>query len=112
MGAPPPPGQPGPFAFADNAYVERILSEAGWRDVAFEAVDFPYVAGTGDDPVEDALSYFLVIGPAARAAAQMEERERAAFVERLRGFLHDHLENGRVALQAGAWLVTARAAGR
>ncbi|RIV78264.1 class I SAM-dependent methyltransferase [Pelagerythrobacter aerophilus] len=112
LGAPPPPGEPGPFAFADKAYVERILTEAGWRDVTFEAVDFPYVAGAGDDPVEDALSYFLVIGPAARAAAQMEEHERAAFAERLRGFLRDHLENGRVALQAGAWLVTARASVR
>jgi hypothetical protein len=112
LGAPPPPGEPGPFAFADKAYVERILTEAGWRDVTFEGVDFPYVAGAGDDPVEDALSYFLVIGPAARAAAQMDERERAAFVERLRGFLHDHLEDGRVALQAGAWLVTARTSGR
>ena len=77
----------------------------------FEAVDFSYVAGAGDDPVEDALSYFLVIGPAARAAAQMEEHERAAFTERLRRFLRDHLEDDRVALQASAWLVTARAPG-
>lgn len=111
LGAPPPPDQPGPFAFADTARVERILAEAGWRDAVFEAVDFPYVAGAGDDPVEDALSYFLAIGPAARAAAQMESDERSRFIEGLRGFLHDHLEEGRVALQAGAWLVTARARG-
>ena len=109
LGAPPPPGEPGPFAFADKARVKRILAEAGWRDAAFEAIDFPYVAGGGDDPVEDALSYFLAIGPAARAAAQMENGERAQFIERVRAFLHDHLEDGRVALQAGAWLVTAHA---
>lgn len=109
LGAPPPAGQPGPFAFADPARIDRILAEAGWRDAAFEAVDFPYVAGGGDDPVGDALSYFLAIGPAARAAAHMENGERARFIERVQAFLHDHLADGQVALQAGAWLVTARA---
>jgi len=109
LGAPPPPGQPGPFAFADKRRVEHILAAAGWRGAAFEAIDFPYVAGAGDDPVEDALSYFLAIGPAARAAAQMENGERAQVVERVRAFLQDHLDGGQVALQAAAWLVTARA---
>ena len=107
-GAPPPPGQPGPFAFADEAHVRGILDDAGWHDVSFDAVDFSYIAGEGGDAVEDALSYFLVIGPAARAAAGLDAGARAVFVERLREFLAQHLHAGEVALGAGAWLVRAR----
>ena len=58
--------------------------------------------------MEDALSYFLVIGPAARAAAGLDAGARAMFVERLREFLAQHLHAGEVALGAGAWLVRAR----
>ncbi|AKM07262.1 class I SAM-dependent methyltransferase [Pelagerythrobacter marensis] len=108
-GAPPPPGQPGPFAFADPDYVRDILTRASWRDPTFEPVDFPYIAGEGSDPVEDALSYFLVIGPAARAAAQMDPPTREDYIARLRAFLAERVEDGRIAFGGAAWLVRAQA---
>src|SRR5204862_328727 len=49
---PPPipgPEDPGPFAFADRARVERILGGAGFADVALEALDEPLVVGGGAD---------------------------------------------------------------
>lgn len=100
---------PGPFAFADQDAVTAMLCEAGWSEIKFEAVDFAYIAGTGDDPVADAVSYFLKIGPAARAAAQMEAAGRTAFSRRLKAFLEGHLDRDLIALLAGAWIVTARA---
>lgn len=100
---------PGPFAFADQDAVTAMLHEAGWSDIKFEAADFAYIAGTGDDAVADAVSYFLKIGPAARAAAQMEAADRTAFIRRLEAFLAGHLDRDLVALLAGAWIVTARA---
>lgn len=102
------PDAPGPFAFADRDRVESILREAGWDEVAFEAVDFAYVAGTGDDPVTDALSYFLSIGPAAAAAGRLEGQARDMFVSRLHRFLSAHDQGGLVALPAAAWIVSAR----
>ena len=102
------PHAPGPFAFADRDYVEAILVEAGWREVSFEKVDFAYVAGTGADPVEDALSYFLAIGPAARAAAELEGKDRAEFIDELRRYLASHVDGSIIALPAAAWLVSAR----
>lgn len=63
---PADPHAPGPFAFSDRARVESILSGAGWRDISFEAVDFQMIAGSGADPIADALAYFQRIGPAAR----------------------------------------------
>ena len=105
----PQPMVPGPFAFADQDAVTAMLLKAGWSEIKFEAVDFAYIAGTGDDAIADAVSYFLKIGPAARAAAQMEAADRAAFIKRLEAYLAGHLDRDLVALLAGAWIVTARA---
>ena len=102
------PGVPGPFAFADPAHVQGILMAGGWSHVAFEPVDYAYVAGTGEDPVSDALSYFLAIGPAARAAAQLADNEKAEFIAKLRRFLENHRDGNLVALKASAWIVSAR----
>ena len=99
---------PGPFAFADRDAVSAMLTRAGWLDVAFEPVNYAYVAGAGDDPVEDALGYFLQIGPAARAAAQLQPAQRAAFIDQLREFLVQHRDGQMVALNAAAWIVSAR----
>lgn len=102
------PHAPGPFAFADPERVKGILSEAGWTDVGFEAVDFDYVAGSGEDPVADALDFFGHIGPAARAIRMLEGDARIAFLDRLRELAHEHLHDGAVRFAAAAWIVTAR----
>lgn len=99
---------PGPFAFADEGHVRGILGDAGWSDIELEAVDFAYVAGAGEDPVEDAMNLFARIGPAAPAlrALQGEDRERA------KGWIRDwatqHRSGNLVAFPAAAWIVTAR----
>ncbi len=100
---------PGPFAFADSGHVENILRQAGWADIHCEAADFAFVLGMGENAVEDALSYLLAIGPAARAARDLPEPERATFVTRLRELLAAQNEHGMIAMRAGAWIVTARA---
>ncbi|MBY6013472.1 methyltransferase domain-containing protein [Qipengyuania gaetbuli] len=106
---PSDPLAPGPFAFGDAEYVEQLLSSAGWRDVGLEAVDYPMIAGERVDAVEDALSYFLRIGPAAGAIAALDGEQRAAAIERLRELLAANFDGERVALPASSWIVTARA---
>lgn len=107
----PDPEAPGPFAFGRRNRVARILGDAGWRDIEFEAIDYPMVAGRGSDAVEDALSYFLRIGPAARAIASLEDAERPAALVDLRVVIERHFQDGTVALPAACWIVTARAPG-
>jgi SAM-dependent methyltransferase len=102
------PYAPGPFAFADPDRVGRLLAAAGWNDVAFEAVDFPLVAGAGEDPVDEALAYFGRIGPAARAIRELEGPARDSFTAALRSLAEAHCRDGEVALGAAAWIVTAR----
>lgn len=99
------PFAPGPFAFADPDHVRRCM--AGWHDHTFTPVDFGYVAGQGDDPVEGALALFRRIGPAAPALRALPGDERSALEQRLRDVIEGHLEGGRVIFPAAAWLVTA-----
>ncbi len=99
---------PGPFAFADSRRIDSILREAGWNHVRCEAVDFAFVLGLGAEAVEDALSYMLAIGPAARAARDLPEPQRGTFIGQLRDMLAAQNEQGLVAMRAGAWIVTAR----
>lgn len=104
---PSDPHAPGPFAFADRARVESILAAAGWRGIAFEPFDFAMIAGAGEDPVEDAAGYFMTIGPAARAASELDDEERERFHGRVRELAARHVYEGIVSLRASVWIVTA-----
>ena len=108
--ATPPAGRdaPGPFAFADPERVRGILEAAGWQAVSFEAIDYPYVAGAGDDPVEDALAFFSRIGPAAAVLAGLEGIEKVEVRAAIRRWLEEHRSGNLVAFPAAAWFVSAR----
>lgn len=103
----PDPLAPGPFAFADAERMHGILSDAGWRNVSIVPFDFQMIAGSGEDPISDAVSYFSRIGPAARAISLMDDIARQSFRAKLEGFVREHLSAGEVALGAAAWIVTA-----
>lgn len=102
------PHAPGPFAFADPEHVRDVLSQSGWSDIAFEAVDFDYIAGQGDDPVSDAMDFFAQIGPAARAIRTLDGDTRTAFLNQLRALAHEHMNGDAVRFAAAAWIVTAQ----
>jgi SAM-dependent methyltransferase len=107
--APPAdPHAPGPFAFADPARVEAILTDAGWQGVVFDPFDLAMVVGAGADPVEDAVTYFSTIGPAARAAAELPPEEADRLQDAVRNLARRHRLDGMVALRAATWVVTAR----
>lgn len=114
---PPPPSQsapaeglppPGPFAFADPDRIRCVLA-TGWRDVDLTPVDFTYVAGGGDAPVEDALAFFSRIGPAAAAIRTLPRTARVSFEAKLGELVRSRLAGGQVIFPAAAWLVTATA---
>ena len=106
--APPAPGDPGQFAWADPARVHRILEGAGFKDVTLTPHDPPMrVAEPGD--AAGAAEYAMSLGPAMRATLDMaatgRERVRAA----LETFFRDHDGPSGITLQGAIWVVTARA---
>ncbi|MCZ8173166.1 MAG: class I SAM-dependent methyltransferase [Novosphingobium sp.] len=108
---PPPanPRGPGPFAFADPGHVEAILSGAGWHEIELEPADFAYVAGMGEDPVEDALGLFRWIGPAAPYLRSLDGEALETAEVKVRAWLEQYRSDNLVAMPAAAWLVSASA---
>ncbi|AKQ41913.1 methyltransferase, UbiE/COQ5 family protein [Aurantiacibacter atlanticus] len=106
--APSAPNKPGLFAFADPGHVETILGGSGWTHIAAEPFDFPMIAGSGEDPVEDAVAYFSCIGPAANMASELDSDAFDRFQDRVRNLAASRLYDGIVAFPASAWIVTAR----
>jgi SAM-dependent methyltransferase len=104
---PADPHAPGPFAFADAARVATMLEAAGWQDLAFHSLPFTMLVGSGDDPVADAVSFNLKIGPAARVVREAGIGDAARPM--LAAALQPYLADGRVELPGAVWLVTARA---
>ncbi len=103
--APPDPDAPGPYSLADAAKINRILDDAGWRDIALAPWD-GRVAVAGGGSLEDAADFLLKIGPCARALADQQfdaAEARRRLIERLSPLYE---ENG-LALPAACWLVTA-----
>ncbi|MBW8784467.1 MAG: class I SAM-dependent methyltransferase [Novosphingobium sp.] len=105
---PPPAHAPGPFAFADPQRVEALLAEAGWSEIDCEPVDFAFVAGAGPDPLDDAVSFFHRIGPAATVLAALEEPRRGQAEAALRRWVEANCDGDLVAFAAAAWIVSAR----
>jgi SAM-dependent methyltransferase len=104
----PEPDDPGPFAFASEDRVHRILEQAGFSDVAMEPHDLSLDIAMGrglDAAVEGALE----IGPASRALDGHPADVRAAAKDSIRDVLVPFVRGESVPLPASIWIVTARA---
>jgi SAM-dependent methyltransferase len=102
------PEEPGPFAFASEARVNRILSEAGFLGIAMEPCHLTVDIATGrglDAAVESALD----IGPASRALEDQPADLRAAATDSIREALAPFANGQSVPLAASIWIVTAAA---
>ena len=103
------PHAPGPFAFADPARVEAILTSAGWQDVTFDDLPITMTIGEGDDPVVDAVHFNLRIGPAARLVRDAGPAAEAQAPALLAAALEPYLTGETLGLPGAVWLVSARA---
>ena len=102
------PEDPGPFSFASEARVHRILGEAGFKGIAMEPCDLALDIAVGrglDAAIESALS----IGPAARALAEQPPDVVAAAANSVREALTPLVRGQSVPLAAAIWIVTASA---
>ena len=102
------PEDPGPFAFASEQRVRRILGEAGFKDVALEACPLALDLAIGRG-LEAAVQGALEIGPASRALDGHPAEVRAAAANTVRETLARFVDGSSVRLPGSIWLVTARA---
>ena len=102
------PEDPGPFAFSSEERVNRILSGAGFTDIAMEQVALALDVAIGGG-LDAALQGALEIGPASRALDGHPAEVRAAAVQSMRETLTPFVKGNSVLLPASIWIVTARA---
>ena len=102
----PPPGAPGPFAFADPARVREVLTAAGLAEVAVAGHEQPEWFGPGVAAAQD-----LVLGLLGWLLDGLDESGRAAATAALRDTLTAHEQPDGVWFASAAWLVTARRPG-
>jgi len=100
------PDDPGPFAFANEARVRRVLDEAGFADVTLTPHDLELDIAIGRG-VEVALAAALAIGPASRALTGQSEAVRAAAAADIRAALAARAVGDSVPLGAAIWIVSA-----
>ena len=110
---PPPvdPLAPGPFAFADPARIESLLSAAGFADVGimpFDAI-IPYGHGaTHEAAIDDAVMLASAVGPLSRALADQGDDIRAKATEAVRAAFAQQPGETSIRIAGAAWVVTAR----
>jgi ubiquinone/menaquinone biosynthesis C-methylase UbiE len=102
------PEDPSPFAFASDERVRRILSEAGYRDIALERCDLSIDIANGRG-LEGAVDTAMNVGPASRALEGHPPEVRAAATNSVRELLAPHVRGRSLALSGSIWVVTAGA---
>ncbi len=101
----PPPGAPSPFSLADTDYTRRVLTEAGFTDIAFSGSAHPFYVG---DDVDDAYSFVTGLHVILLLVKDLDDATRARALDNLRATLAAHKTAGGVTFDSSAWVVTAR----
>ena len=104
--APPAPDEPGQFAFADTARVQRILEGAGFASIDIVPCDlsFDMARGGGLDAAIQAATDF---GPSHRLLKDATPAVKDAVRSSVREALAPLVVGNSVPLAAGIWIVTA-----
>jgi len=107
-GPPPVPHAPGPFGLADGERTRKIIQDAGFSDVAVEALD----QDIGGEDLEASVAQALRMGPLGSALRESDadEATRARVAAAVREAYRVHVNAaGVVRLPAAVWIVSARA---
>jgi ubiquinone/menaquinone biosynthesis C-methylase UbiE len=100
------PEDPGPFSFASEDRVKKVLGDAGFSSIAMERVDLKLDVAVGRG-LDAALETVLAIGPASRAIEGQPPDLVAAATASIRAALAMHLTGNQVPLGGSIWIVTA-----
>ena len=102
---PADPRAPGPFAFADRAYLMGILGQAGFAEIQIDPVEANLLMGR---TIDEALLFTQRVGPLSRPLAALEGEDKAKAVDALRALLASNAGDDGIRLGARCWVVTGR----
>jgi ubiquinone/menaquinone biosynthesis C-methylase UbiE len=100
------PDDPGPFSFANEQRVRRILNEAGFSSIAMEACDLSLDVAVGQG-LEAAVRGALEVGPVSRTLEGQPPEVMAKVANAIRIAYGPLLKGVSVPLEGSVWIVTA-----
>jgi hypothetical protein len=100
------PEDPGPYAFARETRVRRILRTAGFASIAIEPVDLSFDLAVGKG-LDGAVAAALAIGPVSRALEGHAPDVQEAVARSIRAALARVQQGDKVSLGGAVWIVTA-----
>jgi ubiquinone/menaquinone biosynthesis C-methylase UbiE len=100
------PEDPGPFAFANEERVRRILGEAGFSAITLERCDLSLDLSAGKG-LDGAVKAAIEIGPVSRALEDQSPEAITAVAASIHEALTPFARDGAVPLGASIWIVTA-----
>jgi SAM-dependent methyltransferase len=101
------PEDPGPYSFASDERVHRILGDAGFTQIGMEPCNLILDIAVGRG-IEAAAQSALEIGPVHRALEGQSGETVSAVKASIREALMPYAKGDAVELPAGIWVVTAR----
>ena len=109
--APPDPEAPGPFSFSDRERVKRVLTAAGFTDIAITPFNASVPFGEGatrDAAIDDAVRMAVEAGPLSRVIANQPDDIRARASAAVRAAFCGRPGERSVMIDGATWIVTAR----
>jgi SAM-dependent methyltransferase len=100
------PDDPGPFSFANEERVRRVLGDSGFSDIGMERADLLLDIATGRG-LEAAIETVLTIGPTSRALENQPADKIEVTTQSIRTALTAHQKGEKVPLGGSIWIVTA-----
>ncbi|MCK1651974.1 methyltransferase domain-containing protein [Bradyrhizobium sp. 149] len=107
----PDPEAPGPFSFGDRGRVGRILTAAGFTNIAIAPFDASVPFGEGatrDAAIDDAVKMTFEVGPLSRVLADQPDDIRARASAAVRAAFAGRAGERSVMIDRATWIVTAR----
>ena len=101
------PEDPGPFSFASEDRVSRILTNGGFAKPELEPVDLTLDIAGGEG-LEEAVRQSLKMGATSRALMGRPQAEHDAVASAVRAALKPYAVGDEVRLGAAIWLVQAK----
>jgi ubiquinone/menaquinone biosynthesis C-methylase UbiE len=101
------PEDPGPFSFASEERVKRVLSAAGFTSIEMKPHDLAMDIALGRG-LDGAATAAIAFGPASRALDGQPDNVRAAATQSVRNELAKYEKDGKVPLPAAIWIVSAK----
>jgi len=99
----PDPDAPGPFSLADPEKIRRVLSHAGFKNVAITPRDEALDLGG----IEPAIEFLTKLGPAADALRAANDDDRAAALAAMRAAMAPYETADGLLMPGAAWIVEA-----